>query len=126
MANINLNTFYLFNSCLLSTCHLFSFSRLLRVLVRARLRVASRVVHTLSHVWSCFVHALFCSLRTLSRVATCHSRVTHTSFLRVVHIAARCSHLSCMSARRSARRRAISCVVNSPRLESLVLTKFLI
>ena len=48
------------------------------------------------------------------------------SFLRVVRIAACCSRMSCVSARRSARCRAISCVVNSHRLESLVLIKLLI
>ena len=48
------------------------------------------------------------------------------SFLRVVRIAACCSRMSCVSACRSARRRAVSCVVNLSRLESLVLIKLLI
>jgi hypothetical protein len=92
--------------------HLFSFSRLSRVLFRTRWRAASRAVIALSRVWSCIVHALFCTSRTLSRVATRHSRVTHMSFLCVVRVAAR----------RSAHCRVVSRVVNSPRVRSSFCT----
>ena len=66
---------------------------------------------------------MVCTSHTLSRDATRHSRVTHASFLRVVRFAALCSHMSYVSARRSALCRVVSCVVNSTHLESLVLIK---
>jgi hypothetical protein len=72
------------------------------------------------------VHRLRIVLHVVHLVATRHLCVTHAPFLHVVHIDARCSRMSCVSARRSARSRAVSCVVNSPRLEFLMLITLLI
>jgi hypothetical protein len=90
--------------------------------------VVAYAVRTRCHTsFACVVcgRALFCTSHTLSRVATRHSRVTNASFLRVMRIVARCLCMSCVSTRRSARCRVVLCVVNSPRLKSLVIINYL-
>ena len=74
--------------------------------------------------------------RAVVRVVSHVSRVLfHTWWhadLRVIHVSrTRCfvcrqRAMSCVSARRSTRCRAVACVVNSSRLDSLVLIKLLI
>jgi hypothetical protein len=66
MDNINLTTFYLFNIRLVLTCHLFSFPRLLCVLLRTWWRAGSRVAH--ARRARCFV----CHQRAMSCVSACH------------------------------------------------------
>jgi hypothetical protein len=107
MANIILTTFYLL------TCRLFSYSRMSRVLFRARLRAALQVVHVLSARCSC----VMCSW----------SRVDSCAFALVVRAVFVCPSV-CYVARvrvSFARCRAVSRVINLSRLESPILIKLL-
>jgi hypothetical protein len=85
-----------------------SISRLSRMLFRARCRAGSRVVRVLSHVTTCCFR--------VSRMQTVHitTRRPRAKSCVVVHR----PHIVFA-------RRVLSCVINSPRLESHVLIKLL-
>ena len=86
MTNIKLTTFYVFNTCLVQMCHLFSFSPVARVVP----------------------HVVTCWSARCSRRSRALSRASFACYVARVRAS-------------STRCRIVLCVVNLPRLESLVL-----